>query len=77
MERKLNSVNIVDIIVIVINEINIMKPYISRENIKNLVEYCLSEREKDNDKLKDLIDRLDIEFKNARIYYRTIYKLKR
>ncbi len=48
-----------------------MKSYITGNEIKNLVEYCLQLKENNNPNIKELIDRLDREFRNAKEYYRT------
>lgn len=50
--------------------------YNNREEIKNLVEYCLQQDEKEDENIKELIDRLDIEFRNAWRFYYEKYKQK-
>jgi NCAIR mutase (PurE)-related protein len=50
--------------------------YNNREEIKNLVEYCLQKKESEDENVKELIDRLDIEFRNAWRFYYEKYKKK-
>ena len=49
--------------------------YITKGQIRNLVEYCLDDvLDKDDMRMRELITRFDIEFKKAKEYYRKVYK---
>ena len=49
--------------------------YITKEQIRNLVEYCLNDvLDRNNFRVRELVSQLNNEFKKAKEYYKKVYK---